>query len=192
MQQRRVVDAGARRFAHQAHWLGGRGMEWHGDLLYGRDARALADDDAQIQLFVRVAGLPFLWNRHAVIADLHDARRATHAQDADVVARLVAAAGAHERGRAKFGRELVGERGELVGRHRVDRTRIVDLAPRARRIQQCERLVDRREHRAFAMVASGLALAVRAAAHVSMYYKPLRSPGGSDSPKPSWSVRTAS
>jgi transposase len=111
----------------------------------------------------RVGGrVPLGRHRHAVVANLDDARRPAHAEHVDVVARLVVTADADERRGPERTGELVGQRGELVGRRPCDLA-IVGLAPRPGRIQLLERLIDRGHHRALAMIAASLALAIGAA-----------------------------
>ena len=162
MEQRRVVDAGARLLADDEVITAPH--ELHRDLLHGRDPRAVADHHAEVHLLERIDVAPLGGRRHAVIARLDHARRAAHAEDPDVVARLVIATGLHERRRAQLGRELVGQRGQLVGCEPFPDP-IVGLAPRPRRVQALERGVDRGHHRPLAIVAARLSLAVRATAH---------------------------
>src|SRR5688572_1136320 len=161
VQERRVVHAGARLQAHEAiHVL-------HRDLLTRGDARALADHDADVHLLDRLVA-PLLGQRDAMEQALHHAGRATHAEDPDVVARLVLATMLDERRGAQLGRELVGERGEVILVEPVPD--LLGLTPHARRVEALECLFDRGHHGTLAVVASRLSLAVRAAAHrLSVY-----------------------
>src|SRR5690606_1832224 len=107
--------------------------------------------------------------RHAAVADLHQARLAPHAQHVDEVAVLLRRAAAEEGGRVERGGELLGQRLPLLLRHAgAEASGVVRIAPATARVQPLHRALDLAEHHTLAMIATGLAGAVAAAAHPSV------------------------
>ena len=161
-QQRGVVHAGARGLADHVAVVGADQVDR--DLLDRGDRGAVADHHAQVELLDRIRGTPLVGDLGVVVADLDHARRAAEREHVDVVARLVVAAGLHERGGGELECELLGEAGEILGRQ-AGGLAVVDLAPGLRRVQVGQRLFHGAHHLALVVVAAFLALAVRAAAH---------------------------